>query len=75
MYKGLGVRFSDFVLCWALFWYALLCLFLFCNHHDGEKRYCCFAFIAFWMSCYCKSPAALPHGAVGWFAVCHRGIS
>ena len=22
------------------------------------------------MSCYCKCPVALPHGAVGWFAVC-----
>ena len=27
------------------------------------------------MSCYCKCPVALPHGAVGWSAVCDCGIS
>ena len=27
----------------------------------------------FWMSCYCKCPRALPHGAIGWSAVCRWG--
>ena len=31
------------VLCWFLFWYALL----FCKHHDEEERAGCFALIAF----------------------------
>ena len=31
--------------------------------------------MVFWMSCYCKSPVALPHCAVGWSAVCDYGIS
>ena len=33
-----------------------------------------FAFIVFWMSCYCKCPVALRHDAVGWSAACDRGI-
>ena len=37
---------------------------------DEEERAGCFAFIVFWMSCYCKCPVVLPHGAVGWSAVC-----
>ena len=35
----------------------------------------CFAFIVFWMSCYCKCPVALPQGPMGWSAVCDCGIS
>ena len=27
------------------------------------------------MSCYCKCLVALPHGVVGWSAVCDCGIS
>ena len=27
------------------------------------------------LSCYCKCPVALPHGAVDWSAVCDCGIS
>ena len=27
------------------------------------------------MSCYCKCSLALPHGAMGWSAVCDCGIS
>ena len=35
----------------------------------------CFALILFgWMSCYCKCPLALPHGAVAWSEVCDCGI-
>ena len=49
--------------------------FLVFNHLDEEVRAGCFAFIVFWMSCYCKCPVALPHGAVGLSAVCDCGIS
>ena len=28
-----------------------------------------------WMSCHCKCPVALPHGVVGWSAVCDCDIS
>ena len=52
-----------------------LCPFLFCNHLDEEERAGCFTFIFSWMSCYCKCPVALPHCAMGWFAVCDCGIS
>ena len=34
-----------------------------------------FAFIVLRMSCYCKCSVTLPHGAVGWSAVCVCGIS
>ena len=47
----------------------------FCNHLKEEDRAVCFAFIAPWMSGYCKCAVALPHGAVGWSAVCDCGIS
>ena len=39
-----------------------------------SERAGCFAFIVFRMSCYCKYPTALPHGPMGWSAVCDRGI-
>ena len=52
-----------------------LCPFQFCNHLHKEERAGCFAFIVFWMSCYCKCPVALPNDAVGWSAVCDCGIS
>ena len=50
-----------------------LCPFRFCNHLDEEERAGCFDFIVFRMSCYCVT-VALPHGAVGWSAVCDCGI-
>ena len=40
-----------------------------------EERAGCFAFIVLWMTCYCKCSGALPRGAMGWSAVCERGIS
>ena len=49
--------------------------FLVCNHLDEKERAGCFAFIVFLMSCYCKCPVALPHGAVCWSHVCDSGIS
>ena len=51
-----------------------LCPFQFCNL-DVEERAGCFAFIVLRMSCYCKCSVALPHGAMGWSAVCDCGIS
>ena len=47
-----------------------LCPFYFCNHLDEKERAGCFAFIVFWMSCYCKCPVALHHGAVDGSVVC-----
>ena len=35
----------------------------------------CIKVIVFAMSCYCKCPVALPHGAVGRSAVCDCGFS
>ena len=42
---------------------------LFVNKNSG-----CFAFIVFWMSCYCKCSVALPQDAMGWSAVSDCGI-
>ena len=41
----------------------------------GRERAGFFAFIVFWMSCYCKCLVALPRGAVYWSAVYDCGIS
>ena len=64
------------VLCLFLFWYALLCVL---SSSEiilmGMREMVGFAFILLPMSCYCKCPMALPHGAVGWSAVCDCGIS
>ena len=35
----------------------------------------CFAMIVFQMYCFYKCSVALPHGAMGWSAVCDCGIS
>ena len=59
-------------LCFAMHYFVSFQVY---NHLDEEERAGCFAFIVFWMSCYCKYPVALPHGAVGWSAVCDCGIS
>ena len=48
--------------------------FLVCNHLEEEERADCFAFIVSRLSCYCKCHVALPHGAVGWSAVCDCSI-
>ena len=45
----------------------------FANHRDGEERAGCFTLIVFLM--YCDCYVALPHGVVGWSAVCDCGIS
>ena len=43
--------------------------------HDGEERAGWFILSVFLMSCYCYCSVALPHGAMGWSAVCDCGIS
>ena len=56
--------------------FALVCITLCpCNHLEEEEKAGCFAFVVFWISGYCKCPVAIPHGAVGWSAVCDCGIS
>ena len=48
-----------------------LCHFsYFDNHFEEEVRVGCFAFIVLRMSCYSKCFVTLPHGAMGWFAMC-----
>ena len=46
-----------------------------CNQLDGEERDACFTFIVFLMSRDYKCSVVLPHGAVGWSAICDFGIS
>ena len=60
--------------------FVLVCITLtvlvlyFCNHLDEDEKAGSFAFIAFWVSCYCKCLVALPHGARGWSVVYDCGI-
>ena len=49
--------------------------FWFSHHLDGEERAGCLALIVFLVSCDSQCFVALPHGAVGWSAVCACGIS
>ena len=64
------------VLCWSLFWYALLhALSSFAIILTRKKELVVFACIVFWMSCYCKCSVALPQGAVFFSAVFDCGIS
>ena len=62
------------VLCLSLFWYLLLCVHTSVSLEE-EERANCFAFINLHMSFYFKCSVALPHGAVGWSAVCDCGTS
>ena len=48
---------------------------LVCSHIEEEEKAGCFAIIVLQMYCYYKCSVALPHGAVGWSAVCDCGIS
>ena len=43
---------------------------VFCNHIHGEERAGCFALTVFLLSFDSQCSVALPHGAVGWSAVC-----
>ena len=62
------------VLCWSLLWYALLYVLFSFTIILMNKRTGCFAFTVVWVSCYCKCHVGLPHGAVGWSAVCGCSI-
>ena len=59
------------VLCLSLFCYALLCVHSSFAIIMKRKR----KLAALHMYCYCKCSVGLPHGAVGWFAVCDCCIS
>ena len=66
------------VLCWSLFgMHYFMSILVLQSYLDEEERACCFAFIVFLMSCYCKCSMAPSCwvGAVGWSAVCDSGIS
>ena len=45
------------------------------HHLEEEKKAGFFAIIVLQMYCYYKCSVALPHGDVGWSAVCDYGIS
>ena len=60
------------VLCWSLFWYAFLyVLSSFAIPLTRKRELVALLLLSFG----CKCPVALPHGAVGWSAVCDCGIS
>ena len=62
------------VFCLSSFCYALLCVLSSFNHlEEGEKAGC--VAIVLQMYCYYKYFVALPHGVVGWSAVCDCGNS
>ena len=58
-----------------MFCYAeLSALSSFGNHNDGEETTGRLTLIVFLMSCDCKFLVAIPHGSMGWSAVCDCGI-
>ena len=63
----------------SVFVFVLLCItlrpFYFYIHLEEEEKAGCFAIIVLQMYSYYICPVALPHGAVGWSAVCDCGIS
>ena len=62
-----------------MFVFVLVCitlyLFYFRIHLEEEELAGYFDFIVFWMACYCECSVVLPHGTVGWSAMCDWGIS
>ena len=59
-----------------VFVFVMLCYALFCIYSSFLKRKReLFALLFLQMSCYCKCSVALPHGAMGWSAVCDYGFS
>ena len=64
------------VLCLSLFCYALLCVHSsFAIILKRKRKLVALAIIVEQMYCYYKCSLALPHGAMGWSAVCDCGIS
>ena len=55
---------------------SLFCYALLCDHSsEEEEKAGCFAIIVLQMYCYNNCSVALPHGAMGWYAVCDCGIT
>ena len=44
-------------------------------HLEEEEKAVCFVIITLQMYCYYKYSVTVPHGAVGWSAVCDCGNS
>ena len=59
-----------------MFVFVLLCITL-CYSSFTIERDCCFTIIVLQMYCYYmyKCFVAIPHGVVGWSALCDCGIS
>ena len=57
------------VLCLSLFWYSLFCLHYSCAITLMRKR-ALVALLLLSFRCLVKCCVALPHGVVGWSAVC-----
>ena len=62
-----------------MFYFVMLCITCvlpsFAIILKKKRELVWFAFIVLQMSCYCKFSVTLPHGAVGWSAVCDCSIS
>ena len=55
--------------------FVILCVnFSLINHLEEEEKAGCFAIVVLQMYCYYKYSVVLPHGAMGWSAVCDCGI-
>ena len=63
-----------FPFCGSVFVFDFMSIQFF-NHFKEEEKAGCFDCNVLRMYCYCKSSVTLPHGAVGWSAVCDCGIS
>ena len=63
--------------CLSLFCYALLCVHSsFAIILKRKKKLVTLLLLSYrYMFCYYKCSVALPHGAVGWSAVCDCGMS
>ena len=62
------------VLCFSLFWYALLFVLSSFAIILKRNRELVALLNVLRMSCYCKWYVAPPHGGVGWSAICDCGI-
>ena len=64
------------VLCLYLFCYALLCMHSsFAIILKRKRKLVALLLLSYRMRCNYKCSVALPHGAVGWSAVCDCSIS
>ena len=59
----------------SVFVFVFVCICVYSSFaviFEGKKEL--IAFIVLRVSCYCKCSVILPHGAVGWSALCDCGI-